>query len=345
MSVDSSVRVTIPSHYLRVLRPVLVDAGYHFEALLEEFGVSLDIYSSDDGLAHPNQFIGLVQRTWELLDDEFMGLSREPCPQGLFGLMVRYTSHMDSLKGVLKECTRFYRVTRKDLVFDYEITDKEVFLFIDLLPPNKDENHFMTEFLLVVFHRYLCWVTGTKIFPNELLLSYDEPDHVRHYPGLFNCDRTFNSTRTGFSFDKKYLSCPVIVSPEELKDFLEHAPADLMVTPGTDNSYATRIKGMALKQQREGRGFPDFVTVASELCVSPQTLRRKLQAEHTSYQTLKDVLRRDMAIDKLVNENLSVAEIGQQLGFVEPASFTRAFKQWTGVSPAQYRSNPEAGGE
>ncbi len=342
MSEESTPRITIPSHYLRVLQPALERAGHDCNALLDELGVAPEISQSEDGLAHADQFVGLVQRTWELLDDEFMGLSREPCPLGLFGLMVRYTSHMDTLQGVLKECRRFYRVTRKDLLFDYEIHEKEVFLFVDLLPPNKDEQHFMTEFLLVVFHRYLCWVTGTKVFPNQLWLSYDEPDHVRHYTGLFNCERSFNKARTGFSFDRKYLSCPVVVSPEELKAFLEKAPADLMVTPGTDNSYATRIKGMAIKQQREGRGFPDFVTVASELCVSPQTLRRKLQAENTSYQTLKDVLRRDMAIDKLVNEQLPVAEIGQQLGFVEPASFTRAFKQWTGVSPAQYRSNPSA---
>ncbi|MEC8428056.1 MAG: AraC family transcriptional regulator, partial [Pseudomonadota bacterium] len=56
---------------------------------------------------------------------------------------------------------------------------------------------------------------------------------------------------------------------------------------------------------------------------------------------IKDSLRRDIAIDKLVNENLSIAEIGQILGFVEPASFTRAFKQWTGVSPAEYRAAKE----
>lgn len=110
------------------------------------------------------------------------------------------------------------------------------------------------------------------------------------------------------------------------------------MTPGSDNTFTTRIKGMVLAQQRAGLGLPDFISVAAELCVSPQTLRRKLQAENTSYQNIKDSLRRDIAIDKLVNEHLSVAEIGQLLGFVEPASFTRAFKQWTGVSPAEYRT-------
>ncbi len=343
MNTSNTQRVTIPSHYLRVLRGEIERVGYDFDQLLEEQGISQELCRSPDGMAHPDQFVGLIHRSWELLDDEFLGLTREPCSPGLFGLMVRYVAQLDTLQAVLKECIRFYRITRRDLKVDYEITDTEVFWFIDLLEPNRDKNHFMTEFLLVVFHRFLCWISGTKIFPKQLCLSYSAPAHVEHYKGLFNCEHHFDSPRTGFSFDRKYLSCPVVIGSEELRDFLEQAPAQLMVTPGTDNSYATRIKGIALRQQREGRGFPDFVTVASELCVSPQTLRRKLQAEDSSYQTLKDVLRRDIAIDKLVNEKLSVAEIGQLLGFVEPASFTRAFKQWTGVSPAQYRSDPSSG--
>ncbi len=342
MSESTSQRVTIPSHYLRVLRAKIEAAGHDFDALLQEQGISQELYNSADGMAHPDQFVGLIHRSWAILDDEFLGLTAEPCTPGLFGLMVRYVAQLDTLQAVLKECIRFYRITRRDLRVDYEISDNEVFWFVELLEPHNDRDHFMSEFLLVVFHRFLCWISGTKIFPKQLWLSYAEPTHVEHYKGLFNCEHHFDMPRTGFSFDKKYLSCPVIVGAEELRVFLEHAPADLMVTPGTDNSYATRIKGIALRQQREGRGFPDFVTVASELCVSPQTLRRKLQAEDTSYQTLKDDLRRDIAIDKLVNEKLSVAEIGQLLGFVEPASFTRAFKQWTGVSPAQYRSNSSA---
>ena len=338
-----SPRVTIPSHYLGVLRPELERNGHDFDALLNELGISQELYHSADGMVHPDLFVALIHRSWELLDDEFLGLSAEPCPPGLFSLMVRYVSQLDTLQAVLKECVRFYRITRKDLCIDYEITEKEVIWYVELEKPNRDHDHFMTEFLLVVFHRFLCWVSGTKVFPNKLWLSHEKPDHAAHYKGLFNCEHQFNAARTAFSFDKKYLSCPVIVSAEELRTFLELAPADLMVTPGTDNSYATRIKGIALRQQREGRGFPDFVTIASELCVSPQTLRRKLQAENTSYQTLKDVLRRDIAIDKLVNEKLPIAEIGQLLGFIEPASFTRAFKQWTGVSPAQYRSDPSSG--
>ncbi|MGH1373848.1 MAG: AraC family transcriptional regulator [Cellvibrionaceae bacterium] len=342
MSDTSFQRVTIPSHYLRVLRDEIESAGHDFDVLLEEQGISQELYHSPDGMAHPDQFVGLIHRSWALLDDEFLGLTAEPCSPGLFSLMVRYVAQLDTLQAVLKECVRFYRITRRDLRVDYEITDTEVFWFIDLVEPNRDKDHFMSEFLLVVFHRFLCWISGTKIFPKQLRLSYSKPSHVKHYTGLFNCDHHFDCARSGFSFDKKYLSCPVVIGAEELREFLEHAPAQLMVTPGTDNSYATRIKGIALRQQREGRGFPDFVTVASELCVSPQTLRRKLQAEDSSYQTLKDILRRDIAIDKLVNEKLSVAEIGQILGFVEPASFTRAFKQWTGVSPAQYRSDPSS---
>lgn len=338
MASSHSQHFTIPSHYLRVLEPQLTRAGHDFKALVEQQGISSELIEAPQGLAHADQFVQMVNQSWQLLDDEFLGLTHRRCPPGLFALMVRYVSHFDTLQAVLKETARFYRVTCEDIVIDYEITDTEVFWFIDLVEPHEDVDHFMVEFLLVVFHRFFCWISDTKIFPKQLWLAYEKPEHYACYKGLFNCEHHFNQPRTGFSFDRKYLACPVVCAGEDLRKFLERAPANLMVTPGTDNSYATKIKGLALQQQREGRGFPDFVTVASQLCMSPQTLRRKLQAEDTSYQNLKDVLRRDIAIDKLVNENIAVAEIGQLLGFVEPASFTRAFKQWTGLSPAQYRS-------
>mgnify|MGYP006207581605 CR=1 FL=1 len=72
--------------------------------------------------------------------------------------------------------------------------------------------------------------------------------------------------------------------------------------------------------------------------VSPQTLRRHLREEGTSFQALKDELRRDIAIYHLGRADLSLLEIAEQLGFSEPSAFHRAFKKWTGLTPGAYRA-------
>jgi AraC-like DNA-binding protein len=71
--------------------------------------------------------------------------------------------------------------------------------------------------------------------------------------------------------------------------------------------------------------------------MSARTLRRKLTAEGCRFQQLKDNMRRDKAINLFEQDKLSIAQISSAIGFTEVATFSRAFKQWTGVSPSTYR--------
>ena len=74
------------------------------------------------------------------------------------------------------------------------------------------------------------------------------------------------------------------------------------------------------------------------LDISEQTLRRRLQLEGIHYQQIKDSLRLNTANTLLSNKALSIASIGKQLDFSEPRAFTRAYKNWTGLSPKEYRN-------
>ena len=79
--------------------------------------------------------------------------------------------------------------------------------------------------------------------------------------------------------------------------------------------------------------------IAVSVNVSERTLRRKLTEEGTSFQEIKDKLRKNMAIYYLSQPDIPISTITNKLGFSEPAAFTRAFKQWTGQTPSLYREN------
>ncbi len=134
---------------------------------------------------------------------------------------------------------------------------------------------------------------------------------------------------------------PLLQDERTLKQFLQHSPADLLARPDGGDSLTSQIRRLL---GRDCRRWPDLDQVARQLHMSSQTLRRHLREEGGSFQQLKDHLRRDLAIYHLGRDELSIQDIAEQLGFSEPSAFHRAFKKWTGLTPARTgtRRKPEA---
>ena len=86
-----------------------------------------------------------------------------------------------------------------------------------------------------------------------------------------------------------------------------------------------------------GSGDISLERVASPLNISPRHLRRKLSQESTSYEQLVDEVRRETAIRMIGEGELSLTSIAYELGFLDPSSFTRAFRRWTDMSPTSFR--------
>jgi len=86
-----------------------------------------------------------------------------------------------------------------------------------------------------------------------------------------------------------------------------------------------------------GSGDISAERVAAPLNISPRHLRRKLSQEGTSYEQLADDVRREAALRMISDGQLSLTSIAYELGFLDPSSFTRAFRRWTNMSPTAYR--------
>ena len=77
--------------------------------------------------------------------------------------------------------------------------------------------------------------------------------------------------------------------------------------------------------------------VSEMIGIGPRTLQRLLMSESESFQSCLDTVRRQRAIQLLVQTSLSIDSIAEHLGFAEPNSFRRAFRKWFDMSPQQYR--------
>jgi AraC-like DNA-binding protein len=102
--------------------------------------------------------------------------------------------------------------------------------------------------------------------------------------------------------------------------------------PGGD--VLRRVRAMLLAGPN---GYPSPVMLAERLHMTPRTFRRRLQEQGFSYQQLLEEARRRDSCQLLRDPEREIRRISDQLGYLNPANFTRAFKSWTGMTPREWR--------
>jgi AraC-like DNA-binding protein len=88
---------------------------------------------------------------------------------------------------------------------------------------------------------------------------------------------------------------------------------------------------------RAGGGFRSLDEVARRLHLSTRTLKRRLAIQGTSFSGVLDEVRQQRALLLLEDRRLALAEVADRLGYSDAANFTRAFRRWTGQTPAAFR--------
>ena len=321
---------TIAAHYVGVALQGAVRRGLDPAPLLAQAGL-------DGGLPAripPLQYAELVKAVWRAMDDEFLGLTTRPCPVGAFALMAELVIHTATLGEALEKCSRFYRVANDSLALGVTIENGQAFLWMRLQDPARDADHFLLEFMLVMWSRLAGWLIRERIHLQAAQFRHDAPAHVREYPTLFPCALQFGQARNALVFDAGWLQRPVKRSAAELQALLPTLPGAFLVKPVFHGSYTQRVRELIAEDM--AAGFPDLEAVAQHFWMTGRTLRRKLLQEGSHYQEIKDGLRRERAVQLLAQGEPSLQEIALQLGFAEASAFIRAFKLWTGLTPGQY---------
>ncbi len=115
--------------------------------------------------------------------------------------------------------------------------------------------------------------------------------------------------------------------------------AEALVHRGPGDAQDSSIESAMLRSLEAGQGT--LAHVADLLNESPRTLQRRLRDAGTSFQELRARLLRQRA-ERWLDRGMSVSEIAKRLGYASAAAFTRAFRQWTGITPSVHRARGSA---
>ncbi len=305
-------------------------------ALLNQAGINPSVTQDLSRRVHTDQVARLFKLVQLELNDEFMGFTARGCRVGVFRLMCELVSSCRTLKEMLGKATEFYGLTSSDIEIDLHSIGKKAIFTLTLNQPELDTSHFLTEFLLVIWHRFSSWYIGEPIRLQETHFVFKEPQHVDELRIMFPGSIKFGASTNQLSFEQSYLERPLVRDRQELASFVRNAPADVMTIPGRDNSLERRIARLVQKGGGDRLVFPALETLAVELELNPQALYRRLKRLGTSYQKIKDDIRRETAMRLLAEPRFSVEQVAERVGYAEARSFTRAFREWTGMSPREY---------
>jgi AraC-like DNA-binding protein len=198
--------------------------------------------------------------------------------------------------------------------------------------PAEDVHRFAIEFALSAHLTVIRDRSGQAFRFSRVLLDYAAPPHAAVYESVFECPVLFKQRNCGYEHDRDD-------SPLALADPRTHAMAhemceQLLSEVNYAGGVAADIRRILIEQP--GR-YPSIDAIAEKLAMYPRALRRKLEAEGTSYRDLLAEIRMRLAIEYLRKTQMTNEEIASRLGYSDAANFRHAFMRWTGKSPSDFR--------
>ncbi|MEH6607638.1 MAG: AraC family transcriptional regulator ligand-binding domain-containing protein, partial [Pseudomonadales bacterium] len=255
------------------------------------------------------QMTRLVQLVWEALDDEFMGFTATPCKHGAFAFMMHAIHHCDTLYDALMTGMQFYNLFTDDIQTRLLIDEEEAIIDIVFDKPELDPDYFFLEFWMVIWHRMASWITDTRIPLLQTSFAHPAPAHSAELQLMFPSPQLYEQQSNQMRFPATALKLPLTRDAQAIEGFLHTSPLHLLTIPGVDKSLRNQISRLIQQHSNSELSFPAIQNMAATLGLSTQTLHRRLQKENTSYQEIKDEIRRDIAMVKLVRDKTPVNEV------------------------------------
>ncbi|KRR02332.1 AraC family transcriptional regulator [Bradyrhizobium valentinum] len=328
-----------PTVPISFLQNMLIGAGRTLSPaqvndLLVKSGIAPSFLDERSARITREQFVRLYQVVAMTSGDEMLGLWSRPIRAGTLKYLGLSLLDAPSLLTAMYRFTRFWNLLLDDYALRLLRRDNVATLALEPLLAEAVPTIFGHELMIKLSHGVASWLVGRELPIASVGFGFSRPAHFVEYAQLFPGPVTFDQEHTSISFEERFLRQRFHRSRAELLQFVRRAPDDWIFVTFDHDSTASRIREFMV--DKVGVDLSLDATAAA-LFMSSRTLSRRLAAERTSFQKIKDEMRRDLAIQQLVKTQNSVDEIALLVGFDNTPAFHRAFRTWTGSTPGTYR--------
>ena len=266
-----------------------------------------------------------------------MGESSRPSALDIVGHLLLSSPDMTT---AFKQVRQYHNLFGERIRFHAYRSKQNVVIEIEFLGEwqqvyGKSIRH-VIDYTLVTFVRILGMLSEKKVLPARVHFAYPKPPDLKEYERIFGTKPFFDQTANQLYFSETDMEVSIKGYNSQLFRILEEHAQQLLEQLEGNAGIANSVKKELIRNM--DAGFLSMEEVAAKLNKTARWLQRKLSDEGTSFRQLSNDLKRKFAERYLEEEKITIAEIAYRLGYAEPNAFSRAFKKWTGLSPAEYRA-------
>ena len=208
-----------------------------------------------------------------------------------------------------------------------------VFVGHDILLDHAPLRSQAMEQLLLVGHLAASELTGGGARARKIYFRHQPVSPLKAYRRYFGCEVLFGQKVDGVVYSERDLAAPIATrdaSVYEAATAFIDAKFSRSPPPLQAQTRSVIMRFLGTRLCRSER-------VAAELELHPRTMLRRLKADGTSFQRIKDEVRRDLMIYYLQATDLDFGRISERLGFAEQSVMTRSCNRWFMASPTKLR--------
>lgn len=325
--------VTIPIAFVHGMLSGVRSRGLPTDAFLADAGIDAALLEQPGARVTGDQYVALFQSLTDRLDDELLGFLSTPLRRGSFALIVRSAAGEDDLGQAIHRTARTFGLLQSEVAMALVRAGPLAGLSLHFCTSSAAQLPFLHELLLRIFWRLFAWLAGGRLPAERFDFAFEAPPYAGSYGKIFPAPLQFRQRQSALWIRADLLQQPVRRDKAAVHAFLAEARSNVIV-PRREDSISERVRSHLHRSQP---AWPDLAATADALHMAASTLQRRLAADGTSFQALKDRLRRDLAIVRLNTSAVPLAALADELGFADSAAFQRAFKSWTGSAPGAYR--------
>ena len=326
--------VTVSASSARSLANYLVKKGYSKQTLEDETGLKFDELDQPDFRISLSAFHMLWDIAEHFTKDRAIGLhigaKSNPDEMGVVGHIFFNNA---TLGQALQQFERLYKLVNAGMHVEFEVDDDFAYLKYICENPEDYSRPNMDRTLAVSVTRARSFIQSQPKM-EYVGFAHPEPEYAEEYHSLFQCPVKFDQPYCSIVFKKQFLDFELPKRNPYLHKVLTRHVETLLNKIRPKKTISDQVKKIISRQL--SKDAIDAEKIASKLHMSRHTLYRKLKSEGHSFQELVEAVRKEKAIRYIKEKRYSLSEIAFLLGFSELSAFSRAFKRWTGSSPAKY---------